>query len=114
MDAPGRWQSGQLHQAVNLASSEFGGSNPSLPIRFCGRSSAVELLPSKQDVVGSNPIARFEIPIVRLRRRINSLVEFCTFRTVSEPVSVWHGYGLAAVAQLVEHLIGNEEVLGSN
>ena len=31
----GRWQSGQLHQAVNLASSEFGGSNPSLPsIRF--------------------------------------------------------------------------------
>ncbi len=28
----GRWQSGQLHQTVNLASSEFGGSNPSLPI----------------------------------------------------------------------------------
>jgi hypothetical protein len=27
----GRWQSGQLHQTVNLASSEFGGSNPSLP-----------------------------------------------------------------------------------
>ena len=83
----GRWQSGQLHQTVNLASSEFGGSNPSLPTRSedrkcqtqtstealafqarslrvqipiarCGCSSAVELLPSKQDVVGSNPIAR--------------------------------------------------------
>src|SRR5262249_16004157 len=33
--APGRWQSGQLHQTVNLASSEFGGSNPSLPTHQC-------------------------------------------------------------------------------
>ncbi len=27
----GRWQSGQLHQTVNLAAEAFGGSNPSLP-----------------------------------------------------------------------------------
>lgn len=31
-------------------------------IRSCGRSSAVELLPSKQIVVGSNPIARSNPP----------------------------------------------------
>ncbi len=27
----GRWQSGQLHQTVNLTPSGYGGSNPSLP-----------------------------------------------------------------------------------
>ncbi len=33
----GRWQSGQMHQTVNLASSDFGGSNPSLPTRFLSK-----------------------------------------------------------------------------
>ena len=27
----GRWQSGQMHQTVNLAAEAFGGSNPLLP-----------------------------------------------------------------------------------
>ena len=29
-----RWQSGQLHQTVNLAPSGYGGSNPSLRKKF--------------------------------------------------------------------------------
>lgn len=73
----GRWQSGQMHQTVNLASSEYGGSNPSLPSaqngfrRRAGRSAGVaqlaELQPSKLDVVGSNPIARLGIAAIAQR-----------------------------------------------
>gem|GEM_PF-3299220 len=33
----GRWQSGQSLQTVNLASSDFGGSNPSLPTKYSFR-----------------------------------------------------------------------------
>ena len=123
----GRWQSGQLHQTVNLAPSGYGGSNPSLPSRSSefqvsssklrpqnlepgtwnlelpnrGCSSAVELLPSKQDVVGSNPIARSG-------RRGPPPVSH------SVPVRGPAARHDAAVAQLVEHLLGKEEVMGSN
>ena len=31
----GKYQSGQMGQTVNLLSFDFGGSNPSLPRRFC-------------------------------------------------------------------------------
>src|SRR6185503_270903 len=67
-----------------------------------GCSSAVELLPSKQDVAGSNPVARsgrsgpplvsLPEPAFRPRRATND----------------------AAVAQLVEHRLGKEEVRGSS
>ncbi len=38
----GRWQSGQLHETVNLAPSGYGGSNPSLPISYCRSGSVAE------------------------------------------------------------------------
>ncbi len=56
----------------------------------CGCSSVVELLPSKQDVVGSNPIARSPAP------------------------SGWSLPGRCCCSSVVEHFIGNEEVLGSS
>lgn len=40
----GRWQSGQLHQTVNLAPHGYGGSNPPLPTIGCVRGDLVELL----------------------------------------------------------------------
>ena len=36
---PGRYQSGQMGQTVNLLAYAFGGSNPSLPTKPCGNSS---------------------------------------------------------------------------
>ena len=36
---PGRYQSGQMGQTVNLLAYAFGGSNPSLPTQRCGNSS---------------------------------------------------------------------------
>jgi hypothetical protein len=46
-----------MHLAVNQALYWHGGSNPSTPTK-CGRSSTVELLPSKQDVARSIRAAR--------------------------------------------------------
>lgn len=47
----GVWQSGLMHQTVNLAGLPFGGSNPSAPTLFyilvCGSSTMVVLQPSK-------------------------------------------------------------------
>ena len=69
----GRWQSGQMHQTVNLAAEAFGGSNPSLPTKFeSDRKSRttehsennavvaqlVEHQPSKLNVAGSSPVSR--------------------------------------------------------
>src|SRR5262245_2989325 len=66
----GRWQSGLLHQTVNLADFVLRGFE-SLPAQYsaeanCGGAGSgragvtqlVEFQPSKLDVVGSNPIAR--------------------------------------------------------
>jgi hypothetical protein len=64
----GRWRSGQSHHTVNVASSDFGGSNPSLPTLIIYVAVVAQLAPSLL---------------------------------------------LAHVAQLVEHVIGNDEVSGS-
>jgi hypothetical protein len=53
----GGWQSGLLHQTVNLAGDALRGFE-SLSAHSRGCNSAVEFLPSKQDVAGSNPVAR--------------------------------------------------------
>ncbi len=52
----GRWQSGQMHQTVNLAPSGYGGSNPSLPTFLSRSSSVVERFLGKKEVMGSIPI----------------------------------------------------------
>ena len=67
----GRWQSGQLHQTVNLAAEAYGGSNPSLPtdlistnvMRDAARKNAVvaqlvEHQPSKLRVASSSLVSR--------------------------------------------------------
>ena len=67
----GRWQSGQLHQTVNLAAEAYGGSNPSLPTDFisnhvtrdAARENAVvaqlvEHQPSKLRVASSSLVSR--------------------------------------------------------
>src|SRR5579871_71728 len=55
----GRWPSGQWHQTVNLTDSVLRGFE-SLPAQLtAGVAQLAEHLPSKQIVVGSNPITRF-------------------------------------------------------
>jgi hypothetical protein len=61
----GRWQSGQLHQTVNLADSvlrRFESCSAHKDIfEIAGVAQLAELLPSKQNVGGSSPLARFLI-----------------------------------------------------
>ena len=101
----GRWQSGQLHQTVNLAAEAYGGSNPSLPtdlistnvMRDAARKNAVvaqlvEHQPSKLRVAGSIPVRRSD----------------------SSGCSTWaNTLQVAYVAQSVEHVLGKDEVTGS-
>ena len=103
----GRWQSGQMHQTVNLAAEAFGGSNPSLPTKFeSDRKSRttehsennavvaqlVEHQPSKLRVAGSIPVRRSD----------------------SSVCSAWaRSFRIAYVAQSVEHVLGKDEVTGS-
>ena len=69
----GRWQSGLMHQTVNLAAKAFGGSNPSLPTasessqsnrmihdgnNYAVVAQLVEHQPSKLRVASSNLVAR--------------------------------------------------------
>ena len=103
----GRWQSGQMHQTVNLAAQAYGGSNPSLPTRtvriqkirgrVAGDENAVvaqlvEHQPSKLRVAGSIPVRRSD----------------------SFGCSTWANTSqVAYVAQSVEHVLGKDEVTGS-
>src|SRR5438552_10856322 len=60
----GRWPSGQWHQTVNLTDYVLRGFE-SLPAQLiAGVAQLAEHLPSKQIVVGSNPITRFWRPRV--------------------------------------------------
>ena len=104
----GRWQSGQMHQTVNLAAQAYGGSNPSLPTRtvriqkirgtVVGDKNAVvaqlvEHQPSKLRVAGSIPVRRSD----------------------SSGCSTWaNTLQVAYVAQSVEHVLGKDEVTGSS
>ena len=103
----GRWQSGQMHQTVNLAAEAFGGSNPSLPTKLesdrKGRTTEysennavvaqlVEHQPSKLRVAGSIPVRRSDLSVCR----------------------PWaSSFVIAYVAQSVEHVLGKDEVTGS-
>ena len=107
-DYQGRWQSGLMHQTVNLAAKAFGGSNPSLPTaylsgfagnwktngkeRYAVVAQLVEHQPSKLRVAGSNPVRR----------------------SISLACSSWaKRFKIAYVAQSVEHVHGKDEVTGS-
>ena len=84
----GIWQSGQMHQTVNLTAQAYGGSNPSIPKRehagvaqlarasafqaegrefesrfplFCPGSSVVEHILGKDEVGGSTPLLGFQL-----------------------------------------------------
>tara|TARA_B100000315_G_scaffold13305_1_gene12524 strand:- start:52 stop:456 length:405 start_codon:yes stop_codon:yes gene_type:complete len=105
-DILGRWQSGQMHQTVNLAAEAFGGSNPSLPTRnnfmqserplnnnYAVVAQLVEHQPSKLRVASSN-----------LVRRSNNI----------ESEHRQNYLGTAYVAQSVEHVLGKDGVTGSN
>ena len=104
----GRWQSGLMHQTVNLAAKAFGGSNPSLPTaylsgfagnwktngkeRYAVVAQLVEHQPSKLRVAGSIPVRRSD----------------------SSVCSAWaSSFRIAYVAQSVEHVLGKDEVTGS-
>ena len=105
----GRWQSGLMHQTVNLAAKAFGGSNPSLPTaylsgfagnwktngkeRYAVVAQLVEHQPSKLRVAGSIPVRRSD----------------------SSGCSTWANTPpVAYVAQSVEHVLGKDEVTGSS
>tara|TARA_Y100001960_G_scaffold199359_1_gene208656 strand:+ start:23124 stop:23591 length:468 start_codon:yes stop_codon:yes gene_type:complete len=107
-DYQGRWQSGLMHQTVNLAAKAFGGSNPSLPTayfsdfsgnwitnskeRYAVVAQLVEHQPSKLRVAGSSPVRR----------------------SISWGFSFWaNTIKIAYVAQSVEHVLGKDEVTGS-
>ena len=71
--------------------------------KYCGRSSVVEFQPSKLAVVGSNPIAR------------SNFVSWLTCWWVPSR-SIMNFYEIMArahVAQLVEHVLGKDEVTRS-
>ena len=103
----GRWQSGLMHQTVNLAAKAFGGSNPSLPTasessqnnriihdgnNYAVVAQLVEHQPSKLRVAGSIPVRRSD----------------------SSGCSTWANTPpVAYVAQSVEHVLGKDEVTGS-
>ena len=103
----GRWQSGLMHQTVNLAAKAFGGSNPSLPTasessqntrmihdgkNYAVVAQLVEHQPSKLRVAGSIPVRRSDF-------------SSCSTWANTPPV--------AYVAQSVEHVLGKDEVTGS-
>ena len=106
-DYQGRWQSGLMHQTVNLAAKAFGGSNPSLPTanessqnnrmindgnNYAVVAQLVEHQPSKLRVAGSIPVRRSD----------------------SSGCSTWANIlQVAYVAQSVEHVLGKDEVTGS-
>lgn len=52
----GRWRSGQSQQTVNLPTSVFGGSNPSLPTVLAVVAQSVEHLHGKEKVTGPIPV----------------------------------------------------------
>ena len=104
----GRWQSGLMHQTVNLAAKAFGGSNPSLPTasessqnnrmihdgnNYAVVAQLVEHQPSKLRVAGSTPVRR------------SDPYAFSAWAMKAE---------IAYVAQSVEHVLGKDEVTGSS
>ena len=77
--------------------------------KVCGRSSVVEFQPSKLAVRGSNPLARSiwsqcKVKSAKWKTRLSDILHFrfC-------PLHYW----LAHVAQLVEHVLGKDEVTRS-
>ena len=99
----GRWQSGLMHLTVNQAAKAFGGSNPSLPTffkklnyqyvrkMFAVVAQLVEHQPSKLRVASSNLV----------RRSFKFNYSYSAIRK------------FACVAQLAEHVLGKDEVIGS-
>jgi hypothetical protein len=97
--------SGQREQAVNLPAYAYVGSNPTpstarsnRPRAFAGVAQLVERQPSKLNVVGSSPISRSV-------RRSASRVRVAT------PISLSSTF--AHLAQMVEHVLGKDEVTSS-
>jgi hypothetical protein len=82
--------SGQREQTVNLPAHAFEGSNPSPSTKFedtAGIAQLVERQPSKLNVTGSNPVSRsMEVQDHKIE---------------------------AHLAQLVEHVLGKDEVTSS-
>ena len=85
-----RFPSGQREQTVNLSSVDFGGSNPPLSTTF---------LVFK---------AVFDAGVAQLARAS----AFQASNPVSRSINL--EIGAAQVAQQAEHLLGKEEVIGSN
>ena len=83
----GRYQSGQLGQTVNLLADAFVGSNPALPTRGHG------LMP----LCGNSSVGRAQ-PFQGWGREFEPRFPLCK----------------ADVAQLVERVLGKDEVMGSN
>ena len=94
----GRWQSGQLHQTVNLAAEAYGGSNPSLPTDFI--SNHVTRDAARENAVVAQLV---EHQPSKLRVASSSLVRRSR-----------HVRTCAYVAQSVEHVLGKDEVTGSS
>jgi hypothetical protein len=105
--------SGQREQAVNLPAHAYGGSNPPPSTRFtvAGVAQLVERQPSKLNVEGSNPFSRSPL----LGRRHPPARAVCGARHEStQPKSTGPQRGNPAhLAQLVEHVLGKDEVTSS-
>ena len=71
----------------------------------------VEFQPSKLAVVGSNPIARSKMMVRGRQESIGPL--WFRFRRMGLVSEVTHDVSNAHVAQLVEHVLGKDEVTRS-
>ena len=89
----GRWLSGQKHQTVNLTVYAYVGSNPALPIIYKMKS-YIKL--------------SFNAGVAQLARASAFQAEGRGFESRLPLVNSAH------VAQSVEHILGKDEVVGSN
>jgi hypothetical protein len=112
--------SGQREQAVNLPASAYEGSNPSpstaveshcsfaVHSHLAGVAQLVERQPSKLNVAGSNPVSRsaFVPPAAVSTAAVSGL------HNSSSADSRWQSS--AHIAQVVERVLGKDEVTSSN
>ena len=120
--------SGQREQAVNLPAQVYEGSNPSpstavvsdsvvshcvvshcAPHSLAGVAQLVERQPSKLNVAGSNPVSRSLV-----RELVRELVRDQLVRSHSSSSADSRWQSSAHIAQVVERVLGKDEVTSSN
>ena len=96
----GRYPSGQREQTVNLSASAFGGSNPPLP--------------TQPREAGCATQGRFQGPRLRWFWFGDGTVKSASLLGPGwRACAALRKRGCAGIAQLVEHILGKDEVIGS-